>query len=431
MMVSSTGRRVVPAAILQDRLIRTAIPLMINTASNAVLGAAFWVVAARHYGTTSLAQNLAVVAAMTTLSGICQLNLGPTFSVLVPRAGVHGRRVVLEGYAAATGMAALAVPVFVFLVLPHLSRLHAVLDQGGRLPLFALAVVVFNIFSLQDAALISLRRGRWIPVENTSFGVVKLILLLVFASAFPGIGIFASWVVGMLLVIPVVSGYVLARRPPHHPAALQDAPSMRDSLPRVLLDYAGYLCLVSSTFFLPVVALELLPRKDAALFAVAWLTTSTIDLLATNLGTALTVETTYGVRKDLLRRTVQRRALPLIGAISLLTVLLAPLLLHVYGASGGTGVTTLQVLGLAILPRAVVTLSVAAARAAGDIGYVFRLRAQNAVICLGLAVLLAPVLGAPGMGLAWLVSQLIGAATALVHGHSQGREVPEEVLGTV
>jgi O-antigen/teichoic acid export membrane protein len=167
------------------------------------------------------------------------------------------------------------------------------------------------------------------------------------------------------------------------------------------------------------------------LFAVAWLTTSTIDLLATNLGTALTVETTYGVRKDLLRRTVQRRALPLIGAISLLTVLLAPLLLHVYGASGGTGVTTLQVLGLAILPRAVVTLSVAAARAAGDIGYVFRLRAQNAVICLGLAVLLAPVLGAPGMGLAWLVSQLIGAATALVHGHSQGREVPEEVLGTV
>jgi Na+-driven multidrug efflux pump len=41
------------------------------------------------------------------------------------------------------------------------------------------------------------------------------------------------------------------------------------------------------------------------------------------------------------------------------------------------------------------------------------LRAQNAALALGLSFLLTPRFGVEGMALAWLVAQLMGAATAI------------------
>ncbi len=407
------ARRRLPAVVADlrsDQLLRTAGPLLVNTVLNAVLGFAFWVVAARSYGSGSLALNVALVSAMTTLSGICQLNLGPGFAVLVPRAGEHGRRVIVQGYAAATGMTLLVLPVFLLLVLPHLSKLSTVLDTPPRLIVFVLAVVAFNLFALQDASLVALRRGQLVPVENLVFGVVKLVLVVALAGVWPETGIFVSWFLGMVLVIPVVSGFVLTRRPPPDAPRSDGQRGLGDSWSRIALDYAGYLFLVSSTVFLPVVGLELMSPGQASLFAVCWLTSSSLDLLSTNVGTALAVETTYGGSREALRRTVLRRVVPTVAAISLVVVVAAPVVLRLFGAStAGHGALALALLALAGIPRSLVTLSVAEARAHHDIGYVFRLRAQNAVIALGLAFWLAPSHGAVGMALAWLVAQLLGA----------------------
>jgi O-antigen/teichoic acid export membrane protein len=412
-VTATTRRRLLPRLVgelLGDRLLRTAIPLLINTVVNAVLGVIYWVVAARNYGSASLAENVALVSAMTTLSGICQLNLSPAFAVLVPRAGVHGRRVILQGYAAATATTLFVLPVFIFLGLPHLDRLSTVLDSAPRLLVFATAVVAFNIFNLQDASLVALRRGRLVPVENLVFGAVKLGLVLVLAESMPEMGIFTSWFLAMLLVIPVVSAYVLTRRPQAAVPAVDGSRGLGDSRGRLALDYAGYLFLVSSTVFLPVIALELMTPAQASIFAVCWLTSSSIDLLSTNIGTALAVEITYGGSRDVLRRTVLRRVVPAVAAISLVVVLAAPFILGLYGADdSGGGVLALQLLAVAGVPRSLVNLSIAEARAHNDIGYVFRLRAQNAVVILVLTLVLAPDHGAIGMALAWLVAQLLGA----------------------
>ena len=67
-----------PVRPCDGRLIRSALPLMVTTGLNGVLGVGYWVVAARLYDRTTVATNMAVIAAVTTLSGISQLNLGPS-----------------------------------------------------------------------------------------------------------------------------------------------------------------------------------------------------------------------------------------------------------------------------------------------------------------------------------------------------------------
>jgi len=409
----TTGLLARAAPVLRDRLVRTAWPLMVTTASNALMGMVYWVVAARLYDQVAVATNMAVIAAMTTLSGLAQLNLGPSLGVFLPRAREHARRVVLLVYGAVTAYGALVVTVFVLLVLPHLTRLSDALGSGDRVLVFALAVLAFNLFALQDAALAALRRGRLIPIENAAFGLVKIVLLFALVGSLPQFGIFASWFIPMLVVVPVVSGYVLLRACAPRRSTLPPA-TTRDSIPELALDYLGYLFQVASTFFLPVVALELLGPVEASLFAVAWLTSSTMDLLATNVGTALTVETSYGEDPATLRRTILRRAVPFVALVAAVAFLAAPLILQLYGAEyRADGLHTLQMLLAASVPRCVVTFAIAESRAHRQIGKIVWLRAQNAALALGLSFLLTPGLGVEGMAVAWLVAQTCGAATAL------------------
>jgi hypothetical protein len=82
-MLSTARLRAGAAPILRDRLVRTAWPLLVTTGINALLGVVYWVVAARLYDQVTVATSMAVVVAMTTLSGIAQLNLGSSLGVLV------------------------------------------------------------------------------------------------------------------------------------------------------------------------------------------------------------------------------------------------------------------------------------------------------------------------------------------------------------
>jgi O-antigen/teichoic acid export membrane protein len=411
--LSAARLRVRAASVRHDRLVRTAWPLIVTTGLNAVLGVVYWVVAARLYDQATVAKNMAVIAAMTTLSGISQLNLGPSLGVLVPRAGEHGRRVVLQVYVAVTTYALVAITVFVVLVLPHLTRLSQVLGSTSRILLFASAVLLFNIFALQDAALAALRWARVIPLENGLFGAAKIVLLFVLVGSLPRFGIFTSWFVPMLVIVPIVSSYIFLRRSDRDRSTL--APTTpRDSVPKLALDYVGYLFQVSSTFFLPVVALELLEPEAASVFAIAWLTSSTLDMVATNVGTALTIETSYGVDPEALRRTIFRRAMPLVALVTAVGVLLAPLILALYGpAYSADGAHTLQILLLASVPRCLVTFAIAESRAHRNMKAIVWLRAQNAALALGLSAVLAPRFGVEGMALAWLVAQLFGGVAAI------------------
>ncbi len=397
--------------LFNDPLARTSLPLLINIGSNGVLGILYWMMAARLYDTQTVATNSAILAALTTLSGVTQLNLNQTLPVIVPRARDRARRTIAKVYGVITGFALLVLSVFIFLVLPHLSELSRALPTPAHLLLFAGGLLIYNIFAMQDAALISLRRQKLIPVENATFGAAKLLLLFPLMILLPSLGIFASWLIPLVILVPVVS-VLIFRRPP--PPIVAPAALPRKAVSRLALDYLGYLFLVGSTFLLPVIALELLPSIGAAVFAIAWQTSSTVDLLASNMGTALTVETSYGGDPSALRRTALRHGLLLVGTVAVVGAILAPQILSLYGAEyRANGVLTLRLLLLAGIPRCLATFAIAEARAHGQIGFIVRLRAQNFIVGLGLAVLLAPHFGVKGMAMGWLGSQVLSGSVAL------------------
>lgn len=411
---STAGIRSRAAGLARDSLLRTSLPLVVNTAINAVLGIAYWVVAARVYDQAVVGTNTALISLMTTLSGFAQLNLGPSLAVLVPRAGHRAPQVVAKVYGAVTAYSMILLSVFLVLVLPHVSSLTGVLGSTTRMVGFAVAVLAFNVFALQDAVLVSSRWAAAIPIENALFGILKIVLLVVLATSLPEFGIFSSWLIPLVIIVPVMT-YLIFRHTSRHPPTTEAPPLTGEPRSKLAYDYFGYLFQASSTLLLPVVALGLVGPAPAAVFGVAWLVSSTIDLLANNVGTALTVETSYGGDPAALRRTLFRGVVPMVTAVVLIGVITAPAILRLYGPGyAAQGVLVLQILLLASVPRSVVTFAIAESRAHRKIGVIVWLRAQNAALTLGLSIPLAPRLGVEGIAVAWLVAQTAGAVTASV-----------------
>src|SRR5258708_7736366 len=85
---------------------------MISTGATALLGIAFWGVAAHSYKPSAIGRASAELAAMTLLAQVAQLNLANAFLRFLPRAGMRTRSVILLGYAACSALAVGVVVLF-------------------------------------------------------------------------------------------------------------------------------------------------------------------------------------------------------------------------------------------------------------------------------------------------------------------------------
>ena len=97
-------------------------------------------------------------------------------------------------------------------------------------------------------------------------------------------------------------------------------------------DYAATVLGLTSIMLLPLLVLSILGSSEAAYFFIAYTVMTSLELLVSNMGTSLTVESAFDERRlQSLARVVVRRtlvvALPLIG----LLVLVAPIILKPFG----------------------------------------------------------------------------------------------------
>ena len=108
--------------------------------------------------------------------------------------------------------------VFV-LVAPHVSHELAYLDDEATLAVsFVVALALWGLFTLQDAALTATRQAPWIPIENSLFGVLKLAALPIFLVAGAVNGVYLAWVLPMALLLIPVNLLVFRRAIPAHMA---------------------------------------------------------------------------------------------------------------------------------------------------------------------------------------------------------------------
>jgi O-antigen/teichoic acid export membrane protein len=378
---------------------------------------AFWVAAARLFPETTVGRDSVLISVMIELSTLCQLNLGNGIVRFLPDLGARSARALVWVYIVTAGTALVFGALFVMLA-PHLSDQLRYLGSDAALGVvFVAGLVCSGVFVLQDAALTATRQTPWIPLENGSFGVLKLAALPLLLALGANNGVFIAWVVPMALLLGPVNYLIFRRALPVQAVRKTPTAALSTLGPgRVLRflsqDYLASVFTQAALTVLPLLVIAKLGPRESAYFAMPFTIAVAFDTFAYSSCTALVVEATLKPTQlaSLLRVFVRRVLVLLVPAAALLAVA-APIVLLPFGhAYEQHGATVLRLLLCASVFRILTALFSALSRihALG-----VRLALIELLLCalaLGGALALAPSRGIVGVAEAWLLANVVVAA---------------------
>ncbi|AZS88171.1 lipopolysaccharide biosynthesis protein [Streptomyces griseoviridis] len=399
-----------------SQLFRNAYALMLNTGISAVLGLGFWLAAARYYTEDAVGQGSAAIAAMKFLAGLTAVTLTGALARFIPVAGPATGRLILRTYAGSSLVVACAAGIFLLTLDrfgPSYRFLHGALAGAG----FLLAVVAWNLLTLQDGVLTGLRSAPWVPVGNTLFSAVKLALLVGCALAVPMAGVFVSWVAAIATSVVPLGWLVFRRLVPRHVRATEGraAPPTLREIGRFLAgDYTGSLFSLAVVYLVPVLIASQVSSEDNAYFYITTTIGGTVNLLAINMGASLTVEGSHDPARLAAdtRAALKRMArimLPVCGGL----FVGAPWILGAFGAGYADAATPLlRWFAVGALLRVVMETYFAVLRAQSRTAGLAWLQGLLCVLVLSLTLLLLPRMGLTGAGVAEISSLAVIVAVA-------------------
>ncbi|MEV5475980.1 lipopolysaccharide biosynthesis protein [Streptomyces sp. NPDC052207] len=399
-----------------SQLFRNAYALMLNTGISAVLGLGYWLVAARYYSDAAVGQGSAAIAAMKLLAGLTAVTLTGALARFIPISGRTTGRLIFRTYAGSCVVVALAAGVFL-LTLHVWGPSYRFLHGPAPALVFVVAVIAWNLLTLQDGVLTGLRSALWVPVGNTVFSAVKLVLLIGLAAAIPMMGVFVSWVAAIATSVLPLGWLVFRRLVPRHVRATEDqaAPPSVKEIGRFLAgDYTGSLFSLAVVYLVPVIVASQVSAADNAYFYITTTIGGTTNLLAINMGASLTVEGSHDpARLAANTRAALKRMARIMLPVCALLFLGAPFILHVFGEGYAHAATPLLrwfAVGAAL--RVVMETYFAVLRAQSRTSGLAYLQGLLCVLVLGLTVLLLPRMGLTGAGVAEISSLAVIVAIA-------------------
>jgi len=402
---------------LRDPVYRGSYALVANTVGTTVIGAGYWAVAAHLYSPEALGRAAALISALMLVATLSQLNLSSTLIRFLPQMGAMSARRLINFSYLASSLTALAGSLIFVTVLTRLSsEWRFVGDSVFFAVIFAVSVVVWEIFTLQDAALVGLQRAGAVPIENVVYSLLKLALLVVAAQLLGSTNILVSWITPLILLIPVINWLIFRR-------CLKDR-SPHDMVPRMRVrhlarfasvDYAGAVCSQITTNVLPLLVISVLGPAAAGSLYIASLITFGAATLGMNFSTGLLVEGAAAPdRLPEIARGALKRCVIIMGPTTILLVFGARFILRVYGGSYiAQTVVLFQLLALALLPFCIETIAYSLDRIAGKPIRATLSQFAIAVLTLGGSWLLFGRLGLNAVGVACLGADIAVALARL------------------
>jgi O-antigen/teichoic acid export membrane protein len=388
--------------------------LFANTLGTNLIGAVYWAVAARLYGPEAMGRAAAVVSALMLVAILSQLNLSGALMRFLPQMGARlAGRLIIFSYLA-TSLTALAGSMIFVTVMPRLSsEWHFLGDSAFLAVLFAVSVVIWEIFTLQDAVLVGLQHAVVVPVENVIYALAKLALLMAAAWLLGSTDILVSWMSPLILLIPVINWLIFRFLKDRSPDDAVPGMRIRHLARFASVDYLGLICSQVTANVLPLLVISVLGPAANGSFYVASLVTSGVAGLGVSFSTGLLVEAAAAPdRLPELTRGALKRCVLVMGTATIVLVFGARFILRIYGGSYiGHTLMLFQLLSLTLLPFCVQTIAYSLDRIAGKPIRATLSQLAIAVLTLGGSWLLFGRLGLNGVGVACIVADI---AVALV-----------------
>jgi O-antigen/teichoic acid export membrane protein len=417
-------------------VVKSGLSLMTGTMLTSVLGLVFWVLAARLYDTSYFGVNATAIYTMMMLADLACIGLRMGIVRFLPLAGQRTTKTILVCYGIVFASSAATATVFLAGLNLWAPRLIELRSSILLFAFFTTSTAFWGIFMLQDGVLVGLRKATWVPVENTIFGLLKIVLLFPFASISPTLGILWAWTLPVFPIVVAINA-MIARVLPGHTAELKAAAAaespiesatpaqaveqsqgrqlLREMVSFSLADWVGSVARLAALGVIPLMVLAALGETETGYFQAGWLIAFAVFTLSANAAYALLAENSYDQHKAK-RNSMQAVYLSLALTLPIVVVggLGAPLLLAVYGAefsANSSGV--LRLFLLAAVPNAIYQVFIGHLRSESKMGWVVAIETLLSILVVSMVWLFLPRFGIEGVAVAWFIGVGIMALYAV------------------
>jgi O-antigen/teichoic acid export membrane protein len=339
---------------LSGALVQNALALIASGAGSAIIGLAFWGVAAHLVSPVKVGRASAEIAAMSLIALLAQLSYGSTFERFLPVAGDQTRAFIVRAYRMCITVALVIGVGYVALGFGH--RFLPVALQWRAL--FVASVILWVIFALQDSALIGLRSTRWVPVENILYSIVKLALLPAFILLSANQGVFLAWMIPVVPMNIAVNYYIFRKRVPYHAGlnlSSEKLPTTRELLGLAGAQYASLLVNVLTGSIVTLIVIDRLgPVANAHYYIPAQIALGATLLLLAITRVFIVEASSEPERLRHFAYTTMMTMIVLLGPSIVIGVIIAPEVLGIFGSQyADHGTTLLRMLILSVPAMAV------------------------------------------------------------------------------
>ena len=350
-------------------LLHGASSLVATTGVAAVLGFAYWALAARLFSQQAVGYGSAAVSAMTLLGTIGMLGLGTVLIGELPRRNF--RAGLISAALISCGLGSLVLGLGFAVLAPHFGvRFGDISRTPGQAALFAAGVCLTGVTLVFDQATIGLLRGGLQLTRNLAFVAVKLLALPVAATILHdrfGVGIALSWVAGMALsVVPVA----IRLRRTGTPVLPRPDWGVLQGLGKTAVAHNWLnLAIAVPRSLIPVLVTVIVSPSANAAFYAAWTLSGFLYIVPTHLSTVLFAVASADPQVIARKLRFTLRLSVLIGLAGMAILGLgAHLALSIFGASYARAATvTLWLLVIGYLPTVPKVHYIAVCRASGRI----------------------------------------------------------------
>jgi O-antigen/teichoic acid export membrane protein len=411
--VQAAGRR-----LRSDHLVRNSLYLLFSSGLQAVLGLAFWMIAARLYSVGAIGRGSSLIAAIGVIAYAALLGLNSTFVRYLPTA--PDRDVLLTSGLLIVAVAGSAIAAVYLLLVPVAAPRLAFIERPALAAGFVLLAAASAVNLLTDSVFISARRsGLNMLIDGGIGGTARVAGILALAGA-GGFGVFCASGGGFALA--AVASLILMI------GSLRWRPTLshcyRHLRPLVRFSGASYAANLAGALpglVVPVIIVDRLGAASAAYYFVGFQVASILFAAITAVEQTFLAEGAYAGgsvmtredRRALLRRS--RRLLALLcGPACLALIVVAHWVLLAFGTKySAHGTVSLMLLASAAIPIAANNWLWTVLRLAGKLRALMLSGAVYAGAICGLSWLLASH-GLGVMAAAWPLGGLVGAAVAAI-----------------
>jgi len=401
-----------------SRMFQDAAWIALSSGIAAGLGMAFWVAAARFLTPSQLGVQTAIIAAIIAPGTVVAAGVGDALNAVAGTMPEHRKRLIRHAYA-------LVVAAGVPLAIISAAVVILVLEPADPVSVgltVVLGVLIWALFTIQDSALTTLGRTRWLPIENALASAAKVLLILLLHTLFLGV-VWATLLpaaIGVVVLAPVVERISRATRP-RYPSPAGPGTSFADAR----RTFAGLAVRTTTSVALTLGALAFLPfvvtavagPAEGALFSLALSIVGVLDYISGGIGIALVVHVAEDREgEQMLVRHALRRTLAVVSLAAVLVIAVARPALNALDPDylALHGVAVIAILAPTSVLRTVYLVWSSRQQVRREMGSLLRLNAVAAALVYGLILGLGSRYGALLGACALAAAQLVLTGGALV-----------------